>query len=207
MWEQQSSENAEAIPSKDGGRFLMSIKDKFMDMMKISDVDDSEEFDEEFDGYEEGYDEELEDEDFEEVEEEEEKPAPKKPIFSFHRKPKEEPEDFDDEDDGRVIPFHGRLEEGETVRVIKPQEFNEAQIVADFLKDGKTIVVNLEGIEISQAQRIIDFIGGASFAVDGSLKAISNNIFIVAPGNIEVSGDLRDEIVGENIISPELGKF
>ena len=54
---------------------------------------------------------------------------------------------------------------------------------------------------------IIDFIGGASFAVDGSLKAISNNIFIVAPGNIEVSGDLRDEIVGENIISPELGKF
>ena len=207
MWEQQSSENAEAIPSKDGGRFLMSIKDKFMDMMKISDVDDSEEFDEEFDGYEEGYDEELEEEDFEEVEEEEEeKPAPKKPIFSFHRKPKEEPEDFD-EDDGRVIPFHGKLEEGETVRVIKPQEFNEAQIVADFLKDGKTIVVNLEGIEISQAQRIIDFIGGASFAVDGSLKAISNNIFIVAPGNIEVSGDLRDEIVGDNIISPELGKF
>ncbi|MBR5047558.1 MAG: cell division protein SepF [Eubacterium sp.] len=185
----------------------MSIKDKFMDMMKISDVDDSEEFDEEFDGYEEGYDEELEEE-FDEEEEEEfvEKPAHKKPIFSFHRKPKDVPEDYEEED-GRVVPFHNKLEEGETVRVIKPQEFNEAQIVADFLKDGKTIVVNLEGIEISQAQRIIDFIGGASFAVDGSLKAISNNIFIVAPGNIEVSGDLRDEIVGENIISPELGKF
>ena len=59
----------------------MSIKDKFMDMMKISDVDDSEEFDEEFDGYEEGYDEELEEEDFEEVEEEEEeKPAGLPPL-------------------------------------------------------------------------------------------------------------------------------
>ena len=93
------------------------------------------------------------------------------------------------------------------VFVIKPQEFNEAQIVADFLKEGKTIVVNLEGIEISQAQRIIDFIGGASFAVDGSLKAISNNIFIVAPGNIEVSGDLRDEIISDSMLSPELTKF
>ncbi|MCO7152473.1 cell division protein SepF [Anaerobutyricum hallii] len=49
--------------------------------------------------------------------------------------------------------------------------------------------------------------GGASFAVDGSLKAISNNIFIVAPGNIEVSGDLRDEIVSEDMLSPELTKF
>ena len=97
--------------------------------------------------------------------------------------------------------------EGESVKVIRPQTFNEAQIVADFLKEGKTIVVNLEGIEIGQAQRIIDFIGGASFAVDGSLKAISNNIFIVAPGNIEVSGDLRDEIVSEDMLSPELTKF
>ena len=93
------------------------------------------------------------------------------------------------------------------MKVIRPQTFNEAQIVADFLKEGKTIVVNLEGIEIGQAQRIIDFIGGASFAVDGSLKAISNIIFIVAPGNIEVSGDLRDEIVSEDMLSPELTKF
>ena len=115
----------------------------------------------------------------------------------------------EDDEDGqsRVIPFHGKEEEGESVKVIRPQTFNEAQIVADFLKEGKTIVVNLEGIEIGQAQRIIDFIGGASFAVDGSLKAISNNIFIVAPGNIEVSGDLRDEIVSEDMLSPELTKF
>ena len=69
------------------------------------------------------------------------------------------------------------------------------------------IVVNLEGIEIGKAQRIIDFIGGASFAVDGSLKAISNNIFIVAPGNIEVTGDLREELVSEDMLSPELSNF
>lgn len=194
----------------------MSIKERFLKMMKISDADDTEEFDEEYEGYEgeeyNDYEEEagVEEEGTEYEEEYEEEAAPRKPIFSFHRsksKPVDEDE-YEDVEDNRIIPFQGNKGEGEeTVKVIKPQEFNEAQIVAEFLKDGKTIVVNLEGIEIGQAQRIIDFIGGASFAVDGSLKAISNNIFIVAPGNIEVSGDLRDEIVGDNIISPELGKY
>ena len=128
--------------------------------------------------------------------------------FLFSRKKKEKPApEIQDEKENKVVPFNKSVEEGEVVKVIRPQTFNEAQLVADFLKEGKTIVVNLEGIEISQAQRIIDFIGGASFAVDGTLRAISNNIFIVAPGNIEVSGDLRDEIVNDDMLSPELGKF
>ena len=181
----------------------MSFKDKFINMMKMNDVDDNEEFEEEYDGYEEEYEEEVNEADYEDSMEE---AAPKKPIFSFRRRPKEE-ESYEYEEDNRVIPFNTIQGEGETVRVIKPQAFKEAQTVADYLKDGKTIVVNLEGIEIGQAQRIIDFIGGSSYAVDGSLKAISNNIFIVAPGNIDVSGDLRDEIVGDDILSPELGKF
>ena len=181
----------------------MKFAEKFLNMMKLNDADDeTEPFDEEYNEVteEEGYDE-------EEMEDEEEEPH--KPILSLRRKKKDLTESQEDDEDSqsRVIPFHGKEEEGESVKVIRPQTFNEAQIVADFLKEGKTIVVNLEGIEIGQAQRIIDFIGGASFAVDGSLKAISNNIFIVAPGNIEVSGDLRDEIVSEDMLSPELTKF
>jgi len=176
----------------------VKFAEKFLNMMKLNDADDeTEPFDEEYN--------EVTDE--EEMEDEEEEPH--KPILSLRRKKKDLTESQEDDEDSqsRVIPFHGKEEEGESVKVIRPQTFNEAQIVADFLKEGKTIVVNLEGIEIGQAQRIIDFIGGASFAVDGSLKAISNNIFIVAPGNIEVSGDLRDEIVSEDMLSPELTKF
>lgn len=180
---------------------MVKFAEKFLNMMKLNDVDEmTDEFDEEYDEVTEAYEEE------EEMDEELDDEQSKKPVLSFRRKKKEEEPDPEDSE-SRVIPFHGRQEEGESVKVIKPQEFNEAQIVADFLKEGKTIVVNLEGIEISQAQRIIDFIGGASFAVDGSLKAISNNIFIVAPGNIEVSGDLRDEIISESMLSPELTKF
>ena len=182
---------------------MVKFAEKFLNMMKLNYVDEmTDEFDEEYDEVTDAYEEE------EEIDEELNEEEPKKPVLSFRRKKKEKEEEPDPEDsESRVIPFHGRQEEGESVKVIKPQEFNEAQIVADFLKEGKTIVVNLEGIEISQAQRIIDFIGGASFAVDGSLKAISNNIFIVAPGNIEVSGDLRDEIISDSMLSPELTKF
>ena len=93
------------------------------------------------------------------------------------------------------------------VYVIKPQEFNEAQKVTDYLKDGRTIVINMEGIEVHAAQRIIDFIGGACYALDGSLQAISANIFIAAPSSIDVSGDLRDEILNDSTLSPELSTF
>lgn len=93
------------------------------------------------------------------------------------------------------------------VYVIKPLEFDDAQTVSDFLKAGKTIVINMEGVQIDPAQRIIDFIGGACYGLGGDLKAISANIFIAAPHNIEVSGDLRDEILNESTLSPQLGKY
>ena len=191
----------------------MKFAEKFLNMMKLNDADDeTEPFDEEYNEVteEEGYDE-------EEMEDEEEEPH--KPILSLRRKKKDLTESQEDDEDSqsRVIPFHGKEEEGESVKVIRPQTFNEAQIVADFLKEGKTIVVNLEGIEIGQAQRIIDFTSGACYSLGGTLQKVSSyifvlgpynvDIFIVAPGNIEVSGDLRDEIVSEDMLSPELTKF
>ena len=68
-------------------------------------------------------------------------------------------------------------------------------------------MVNMEGVELAPAQRIIDFIGGACYAIDGTLQAISANIFIAAPNTIEVSGDLREEILNESTVSPQLGRF
>ena len=81
------------------------------------------------------------------------------------------------------------------VFVIKPQAFDDAQTVVDFMKKGKVIVINMEGLQLEPAQRIIDFIGGACYGITGELRAISANIFIAVPSNIEVSGDLREEIL------------
>ncbi len=96
---------------------------------------------------------------------------------------------------------------GSTVYVIKPQDFNEAQTVTEYLREGKAIVVNLEGIDLAVAQRVIDFVGGSCFALDGSLQAISSNIFIAAPQAIDVTGDLRNEILNENTVSPDLTRY
>ena len=89
------------------------------------------------------------------------------------------------------------------VYVIKPADLGDAQTVADFLNNGMTIVINMEGMELSLAQRVIDIVYGASYAMGGSLSPISNNIFIAAPNSIEVTGDLRDEILSE-AVSPSL---
>ncbi|MBR1815514.1 MAG: cell division protein SepF [Lachnospiraceae bacterium] len=111
--------------------------------------------------------------------------------------------DFNSNKQQRANNYRG----GSEVYVIKPQEISESQTVADFLNAGKTIVINMEGLELSPAQRIIDFIGGACYAIGGSLQAISANIFIAAPSSIEVSGDLREEILNETTVSPQLGQY
>ena len=59
-------------------------------------------------------------------------------------------------------------------------------MIIDHLKGGQAIVINMEGMELSTAQRIIDFIAGACYSLDGSLQAISGNIFIAAPFHQEI---------------------
>ena len=82
------------------------------------------------------------------------------------------------------------------MKVIRAQTFNEAQIVAEFLKEGKTIVVNLEGIEIGKAQRIIDFASGACYSLNGSLQKISSYIFVLGPSSVDITGDLQNILGG-----------
>ncbi|QWT53567.1 cell division protein SepF [Eubacterium sp. MSJ-33] len=98
----------------------------------------------------------------------------------------------------RSSDFRSRSE----VFVIKPQETDEAQSVIDFLRANKTIVINIEGLDVSVAQRIIDYVGGACYAMGGSLNVVSSNIFIATPQDIEVSGDLREELVSQDALTP-----
>ena len=178
---------------------------KFMDFLKLSDPDDDFEDDDLFD----------DEDDYDEYEPPKKKTKGKASSY------------YDDEDDyeepvrktkpktnrvagpSKLVSINSRNNNRSngTVRVIKPQEFNEAQMVTDYLKEGDSIVINMEGIEVHAAQRIIDFIGGACYALNGSLQAISANIFIAAPQNIDVTGDLRDEILSGSALAPELASF
>lgn len=94
------------------------------------------------------------------------------------------------------------------VHVSRPQTINDAQNITTYLKNGLTIIINLEGVELSDAQRIIDFVGGACNALGGSISAITGNIFVAAPQETKVSGDLREEIRNAAAgISPQLGNY
>lgn len=108
----------------------------------------------------------------------------------------------------KLVSFNNRTQSGsQQVFVIKPDEFDDAQMIIDHLKGGQAIVINMEGMDLSIAQRIIDFIAGACYSLDGSLQAISGNIFIAAPADIYVSGDLREELLNDAFMSPELGRY
>ncbi len=92
------------------------------------------------------------------------------------------------------------------VYVMIPHDSSESQTVTDFLKAGKTIVLNMSGLDTMTAQRIIDFVAGSTYALDGTLQAISDNIFIAAPSSIEVSGDLR-QLLNSNTGAPNLYRY
>ena len=179
---------------------------KFMDFLKLSDPEDDYDDDDLFD------DDEDDEEDYEEE-------------FSFIKwKPKEKSPSYDEDEEydnrrsrirqpksstnpSKLVSINSRNNNRRgQVFVIKPQDISHAQTVTQYLKEGNLVVINMEGIEIHIAQRIIDFIGGACDALDGSIQGISNNIFIAAPSNIAVTGDLRDEILNESSLSPNYNR-
>jgi cell division inhibitor SepF len=83
------------------------------------------------------------------------------------------------------------------VVIVQPESFNDAQDICDHLKSKKPIVINLEGLEKDLAQRIIDFLSGSVYALDGSIQKVSNEIFIVAPYNVDIMGDFKGEIANK----------
>ena len=82
------------------------------------------------------------------------------------------------------------------VCVIKPKSFEEAGAITETLLSNRTVVLNLEGLDVDVAQRIIDFASGSTFAINGTLQKISKFIFIITPPTVDVSGDFQELIGG-----------
>ena len=80
---------------------------------------------------------------------------------------------------------------GMEVCVIKPTNVDDSREITETLLS-RTVILNLEGLDLEAAQRIIDFTSGATFAIDGNLQKISNYIFLITPTTVDISGDLQD---------------
>jgi len=79
------------------------------------------------------------------------------------------------------------------VMVVEPFAFDDAQHVADHLKNRKPVVVNFENCDKEVAKRMIDFISGTTYALGGSIQKIGNNIFLCAPNNVDVAYSPHEE--------------
>lgn len=90
------------------------------------------------------------------------------------------------------------LGSGLEVCVIKPVSIDDARAVTETLLNERAVVLNLEGLDVEIAQRIIDFTSGSCYAISGNLQKISNYIFIITPQSVEISGDFQDIFGGGN---------
>lgn len=87
------------------------------------------------------------------------------------------------------------------VVIIKPQEYDEATAIVDNLKVRKIVLVNINGIEQKVGQRILDFLIGAVYSLEGDLQQVEKGVFILCPSNVEITNDLKCELSSKGLFS------
>lgn len=143
--------------------------DRIMDIMKLNDYDEDEDY---------GYDEDDSD-DIEAME------PDVKQLKNYTSK----------RQNSKVVNFKANL--NMEVIVIQPESYDEAQDICDHIKSKRPVVINLEKMERSIAQRIMDFVSGSCYTLNGNLQRITNNIFIIAPENVDIAGEFPGEFTEE----------
>lgn len=161
----------------------MGLMDKFLDVMRLNGDDDYYDDDYEF-ANEEFYDDE---DDFDE---------PKKKITRRENKKVESPKETE-KTVSKITPIGKNSKKqvttsGMEVCVIKPTTIEDEIEIADTLLSGRTVLINMEGLNVEIAQRIIDFTSGATYAMHGSLQKVSNYIFLATPNGVDISGDIQN---------------
>ena len=96
-------------------------------------------------------------------------------------------------DMNNVVPMENRTVKALTTAfklvVIEPKGFDECSKLVDSLKSRKPVIVNLEKLDSDTARKIFDFLGGATYALNGNVQKVANNIFIFAPENVAISAE------------------
>jgi cell division inhibitor SepF len=102
---------------------------------------------------------------------------------------------------GTVVNLHTASSKNMRLVITKPYEFAEAQTIVEHIKNRRPVLVNLEDTEKDEAKRIIDFISGATYALDGNMQKVSQQIFIFAPAHVEVNADMRRELSDRGVVT------
>jgi|SRR5690625_884183 len=81
-----------------------------------------------------------------------------------------------------------------TAKVVlaEPRSYSEAQEIADNIVNRRAVVINLQRVDHQQAKRIVDFLSGTVYAVDGNIQKLGAETFLCAPDNVDVSGTITE---------------
>ena len=101
-------------------------------------------------------------------------------------------EDIDDEEEEEVVKSSAASGSGKMI-LLEPRAYSESQQIADHLKNGNTVVVNMKRVTADQAKRIVVFFSGTVYALSGDLQKIGVGIFLCTPKNVNVEGSISEE--------------
>ena len=93
---------------------------------------------------------------------------------------------------GKVVNIHATTQL--QVVLVKPERYENASEIADHLRDKRTVVLNLEKTDRDVARRLLDFLSGVAYAQEGKIKKVALQTYIVTPYNVDIMGDLIDEL-------------
>ncbi len=119
------------------------------------------------------------------------------PVVNRSRKAQE----YDDYDEtgkkNKVVNIHATTQL--QVVLVKPEAFQDASAIADHLNEKRTVVLNLESAGNELARRLVDFLSGVAYANNGQIERVANNTFIITPYNVDIVGDLLDELENNGV--------
>ena len=95
--------------------------------------------------------------------------------------------------EGKVVNF-GAAGGAQQVVLVKPERFETAAEIADHLRAHRPVLINLETTPKDVTRRLVDFLSGVAYALDGKVKKIAANTYIITPSNVDLVGDLMDEL-------------
>ena len=202
----------------------MGVLDKFLDAIKLNDdydgddefldddymddeADDGDFLDDELDEkpkkkFFEKFSRKKSEDDYEDFDDYEEEPKASAKTAAAKAAPKQPERTIRTAPSSKITPMRSSRRSGQTVNaevcVIKSVSMEDTREIADTLLDNSTVILNLEGIDVELAQRIIDFASGACYSLNGSLQKISSYIFVLGPASVDITGDLQNILGGSS---------
>ena len=103
----------------------------------------------------------------------------------------------------KVLEMYGKEGSRPEIMLRTPKDVSDAAKVCDSIREEKICVIDLTGLERNMAQRVADFLGGACYAINGTIQRISKDIFLIVPSGIRVSADITDELARDGYVMPK----